>query len=213
MKWWNHFWRSSVRAASEPIGRVQLRLPGWNEDTPAEDMRIWRDLDGDVLSLAISSEPFPYFDRAEVMDIRKWARELAQGNGGGLIEACRLNEGGKIIYKRLQMPAYVYSGMLLNRMHEVWLAWTVVAGERGVTGLREAIVTSNLISEGKLKPEEYEERWGQDPYDPAFRSVVDRSLLRFISDDESYDQQFPRHPLSKVRQTLATIAKNVDYSS
>lgn len=193
--------------------RMQLRLPGWNEDTPAKDMRIWSDMDGDVLSLAISSEPFPYFDRAEVMEIRKWARELAQGNGGGLIEVCTLNEGVKIIYKRLQMPAYVYSGMLLNRVHEVWLAWTVVASERGATGLREAIVTATLMSEGKLKPEEYEERWGQDPYDPAFRSLVDRSLLRFMSDDESYDQQFPQHPLSKVRRTLATIAKNVDYNS
>jgi hypothetical protein len=35
-------------------------------------------------------------------------------------------------------------------------------------------------------------------------------LLRFMSDDDSYGQQFPQHPLSKVRRTLATLAKHAE---
>jgi hypothetical protein len=110
------------------------------------------------------------------------------------------------------MPAYVYSGMLITHVREGWLMWTMIAGERGTTGVREAVVATTLMNEGKLSPEEYELRWGQDPYEPAYRGV-DRSVLRFMSDDESYDQQFPQHPLSKVRRMLATLSKHVEYDS
>ena len=76
---------------------------------------------------------------------------------------------------------------------------------------REAVVTANLINEGKLRLEQYELRWAQDPYEPAYYKV-DRSVLRFISDDESYDEQFTQHPLSKVRRILAALPSNVEYN-
>jgi len=81
-----------------------------------------------------------------------------------------------------------------------------------MTGVREAIVTATLISEGKLKPQEYELHWAHDPYESAY-SGVDRSALRSLSDDESYDEQFPLHPLSKVRRTLAALPSNVECDS
>jgi hypothetical protein len=34
-----------------------------------------------------------------------------------------------------------------------------------------------------------------------------------MSDDESYDEQFPQHPLSKIRRTLAALRRNVAYDS
>jgi hypothetical protein len=213
MQWWNHFWRGSAEELEEPIRRVRLAMPGWSEGSQAERMRTWRDIDGDVLTLAISSEPFRHADGADETRVRRWCRGFARSNGGGLIEACAVNGGITLIFKQLKMPAYVYSGMLITHVREAWLMWTIIAPERGTTGVREAVVTATLLNEGKLKPEEYEQRWGQDPYDPAFRGAVDRSLLRFISDDERYDQQFPEHPLSKVRQTLATLSKYVEYDS
>lgn len=73
-------------------------------------------------------------------------------------------------------------------------------------------MTANLLNEGKLRIEEYELRWAQDPYEPAYRKV-DRSVLRFMSDDESYDEQFTQHPLSKVRRILAALPSNVEYNS
>jgi hypothetical protein len=212
MKWWNHFWRGLAEELEEPIRRVRLALPGWIEGTPAEGMRVWHDIDGGVLSLAISSEPFRHADGADQIKVRRWCRGLARSNGGGLIEACAVNGGIKLIFKQLKMPAYVYSGMLITHVREVWLMWTMIAGERGTTGVREAVVAATLMNEGKLSPEEYELRWGQDPYEPAYRGV-DRSVLRFMSDDESYDQQFPQHPLSKVRRMLATLSKHVEYDS
>lgn len=210
MKWWNRFRRGSAKPPSEVLACVGLTLPEWIESTPTKEMRVWHDIDGDVLSLANSPEPLTDSDRADDRKVRGWCRRIAEDRKGGLIEADRLDNGIKFIYKRLDMPAYVYTGMLLTRALEAWLVWTVVAGERGTTGVREAVVTATLINEGKLRPEEYELRWAQDPYEPAYRSV-DRSVLRFMSDDESYDEQFPQHPLSKVRRILAALPSNVDY--
>ena len=175
-------------------------------------MRVWHDVDGNLLSLANASDFLGAADVSDDKKVRTWCRELAQSRDGGLIEAYKLDSAIKLIYKRLQMPAYIYTGMFITRVPGGSLVWTVVAGERGTTGVREAVVTATLISEGKLRLEEYELRWSQDPYEPTYHGV-DRSVLRFMSDDESYDEQFPQHPLSKIRHTLAALPRNVAYDS
>lgn len=210
MRWFRYFRRGSTQQASDVIGSVRPVLAGWTEDSTTSEMRVWRDIDGDVLSLVKSHEPLPNFDRADEVKVKHWCRGLAQSRGAGLVEARKLDDGFSFIYKRLEMPAYVYTGMLLTRARETWFVWTTVAGERGTTGVREAVVTATLLNEGKLQPQEYELRWAQDPYEPTYRKV-DRSVLRSMSDDESYDAQFPVHPLSKVRRTLALLPSSVKY--
>jgi len=95
--------------------------------------------------------------------------------------------------------------MLIMPMPNATCIWTTVAGEHGTTGIREAVITAELMNQGKLTVESYQASWAQDPYDSAYCGV-DRSTLRYLSDDESYDPQFPQHPLSKVRQELRTLA-------
>ncbi|MGO9893822.1 MAG: hypothetical protein ACLPX8_06375 [Bryobacteraceae bacterium] len=70
--------------------------------------------------------------------------------------------------------------------------------------MREAVITAELINAGKLAMQDYKRSWAQDPYHPSYGGV-DRSVLRFVSDDESYGARFPEHPLSKVRRVLATL--------
>ncbi|HEX8800584.1 MAG TPA: hypothetical protein VF772_18330, partial [Terriglobales bacterium] len=64
----------------------------------------------------------------------------------------------------------------------------------------------------KLTLEEYERRWAQDPYEPAYQGV-DRVVLRFVSDDKNYDAQFPQHALSKVRRVMMALPDNVCFDS
>jgi hypothetical protein len=84
--------------------------------------------------------------------------------------------------------------------------------EHGTTGAREAVVTAELMNAGQLTIQEYELSWALDPYDPKYCGV-DRSVLRFISDDERYDVLFPERPLSKVRRVLAMLPYSVQVES
>lgn len=212
MVWWNHMWRGSAKAHGELIRCVRLTLPGWSADPPRDDARIWRNSQGEVLVLHILTRLWriPCFESGDELEVRRWAREFAQNRGAGLIEVRIVDGEFRVVYKVLEKPAYYYTGMLITRVKGVWLVWTMIRGEHGTTGVREAVVTATLMKEGKLSPQEYEVRWAQDPYEPAYGGV-DRNVLRFLSDDESYDQQFPQHPLSKVRGLLVTLSKHVEY--
>ena len=208
MRWWRRLRRTSpslsVRETSE---RVRLILDGWREVAPVDDLRIWRDSCGDVLSLATPGQGIDLPQGSEEV-LRNWCRELARGRGGGLIEAHQIGSSAKLIYKRLEMPGYIYTGMFITSVQAVPLVWTVVAGEHGITGEREALVTANLMNAGKLTIEDYRNSFAQDPYEPAFGGV-ERSVLRFMSDDECYDERFPHHPLSRVRRVLAILPENI----
>ena len=212
MRWWSHLWRSSAEELGEPLRQVRLALPGWREDTPREGARTWRDVDGNVLALDPWPGPFRHANSTDERKIRKWCREVAESRSAGLIEAYAIEGGIRFIYKRLQEDAYVYTGMLITRVRKAWLVWTMVAGEQGTTGVREAVVTADLMNQGKLTIDGYKKYWCQDPYEPAYRGA-DRSVLRSMSDDERYDEKFPEHPLSKVRRLLATLPSHVEYYS
>src|SRR5262249_13550741 len=157
-----------------------------------------------VLRVLDFEEPFPDFDQSDEWGVRDWCRMEAEQRDAGLIQARRSSDGLDFIYKRLVPPAYVYTGMLIARVSGAWLIWTMVSGEVGITGIREAVVTTTLFNEKKLTLQEYQERFAQDPYDPNY-ATIDRRVLRFLSDDACYDEQFPDHPLSLVRRTLAAL--------
>jgi|CZKR01.1.fsa_nt_gi hypothetical protein len=212
MKWWSRLWRSVTGSSFRGPSRwARLTLPGWNEDAPVHGLRIWRDSDGDVLSLATPTGGLGLPKGSET-ELRRWCRELARERGAGLIEVAGIGPSASLIYKRLQMPAYVYTGMFINSAQGFPLVWTIVATERGTTGVREAVVTSNLMNAGKLTLDDYKREWALDPYEPAYRGV-DRSVLRFTSDDESYDEQFPQHPLSKVRRVLRALPAAIQFDA
>ena len=73
------------------------------------------------------------------------------------------------------------------------------------------MITAELLQAGQLTVSDYEHSWAQDPYEPSYRGV-DQRVLRFMSDDEAYDDRFPDHPLSKVRRVLAALPEAVHFS-
>jgi hypothetical protein len=198
--------RATAPHGADTFGR--LDVPGWTMVGSTETQASWRDADGDVLSLTLA-DMHPGADILSSRDaLRQLCRRLAQQRGAGLVEATVVTgaqgSGFRFIYKRLQAPAFVFTGMLVfPRASNSWV-WTIVAGERGTTGVREAIVTGQLMETGKMDLDSYEKSWAQDPYDPAYRGV-DRSTLRYVSDAAEYDGMFPDHPLSKVRRELEKL--------
>jgi hypothetical protein len=204
--------RGGGSGSEDPRYWVQLNLPGRNEHTPTEDLRIWHDSEGDVLSLGISTKDVVPPEDCDEMTLRRWCRALAESRSCGLIEAhavtTRIGPSLSLIYKRLQEHACIYTGMLITSVQSTSLVWTIVKGERGTTGLRAATVFATLFQAGKVTVDDFERRWAEDPYEPGYKGV-DRSVLRNLADDESYDENFHWHPLSKVRYLLAAIPGNV----
>lgn len=182
--WWqNLLHNQSDELLAGKLRRVSLKLPGWTEKTPSGEMRIWRHSDGDVLSLAAvaGSLDLPSFD--DIQGLQRRCRAAAENAGAGLIEA-RTSSGNlgaavEYIYKRLEIPAYHFTCMMLIPCREASLVWTVVCSERGLTGVREAVVATELLQTGRLTIEGYERSWARDPYDSNYRGV-DRRVLRFF---------------------------------
>ena len=212
-KWWELLLGRAVSPSpSDRPAAVQLTVGGWTEEAAPGDLRAWRDRQGDVLTLSLSA-PTGALEMLREQAVKN-ARDLAESRHAGLIEV-RFPTGPlgpvvSLIYKQLRKPAYIFTGMLLVPREDH--IWTVIAGERGTTGVREAVITAELMNSGKLTFKNFERLWARDPYDPGYRGV-DVSVLRFMSDDERYDERFPAHSLSKVRRILAALPGLVQLGS
>lgn len=203
MSWWNRIWPfSKASVPPDAVLRIHFTMNGWTEQQPNNELRVWCGPGGAILSLGlIDSDDWV---SASESRLREMARKIAASAGGGLIEVNRVVCGNEtavqFIYKRLEIPAYVFTGMFIIRMLGTTLVWTTVNGERGTTGVREAIVGSELFSSVKVESaEDIDRLWSQDRYDMASLGV-DRSLWWFVSDGEEYDEHFPDHPLTGVRR-------------
>ncbi len=209
--WWRRLW-GKVPLIRPPQPRLRPGLPGWNEGDSNGDMRIWRDEIGDMLTLVETSELFSEQELVDETQRQRTARHTAESRSAGLIEVDTVTTsngpGWSFIYKRLERPAYIFTGMLFLKDKDSWQIWTVVAGERGIrAGARESTIKAELLNEAKL-PVGDERAWARDPYQPTYKGV-DFAVLRCLSDDEQYDQRFPDHPLTKVRRILATLPTTV----
>ena len=116
MPWWRKLWRSRSGPHNERVLHVRLAIPGWQYEGMRGDMRGWRDGQGDVISLVIANQALGLPQLLDEVALRRFSRSLAESRGGGLIEV-RVSTGplgttAAVIYKRLLMPAYAYTGML-----------------------------------------------------------------------------------------------------
>ncbi len=208
MSWWKLFRRGTPPSGTGArMLNLRIEVPGWSMVDQSAQQTRWRDAEGDALSLTLVPGDLGLPQLSDEERLRQYARRAAENSRSGLVEALAVagvhGPTLEFIYKRLEKPAFLFTGMLMIPLKTMWV-WTIVARERGTTGVREAVVTDQLMNQGKLTLESYQASWAQDPYDAAYRGV-DRSTLRYLSDDECYDQQFPQHPLSKVRRELRMV--------
>jgi hypothetical protein len=155
--WWQRLFSREKTAATPHaatlVRGVVMTMPDWHEDAPSGAMRTWHNPDGGVLSLAVASGgAIPPPSRVDLL--RNALRRLAEASGAGLVEANAVpsayGPAARMIYKRRQEMAFVFTGMLLLPAGERWLVCTVVDAERGTTGVREAVVTAELMQAGQF---------------------------------------------------------------
>jgi len=167
---------------------------------------FWRDAAGDVISLTRTSFPLPSL--SDPVGLQRSCRRFSEDQRSGLVDVA-VRDGTRgpcltYVYKRLEIPAFTFFGIVSAPAPAGSWMWMVIARERGTTGVREAVVTARLFNSGHLTLESYKSSWARDPYEPEYAGV-DRSTLRYLSDAVEYDAEFPDHPLTKTRRELARL--------
>ncbi|HEX8751167.1 MAG TPA: hypothetical protein VF732_08650, partial [Nitrospira sp.] len=85
MSWWRRFWQRPSNPSPRQ-GLYTLTMPGWIEEEPSGDLSVWRNSDGDILTLSTQDAflDFPSLDDAAAL--QRWCRDVAEDRGAGLIE-------------------------------------------------------------------------------------------------------------------------------
>ena len=105
----------------------------------------------------------------------------------------------------------VYIGGITLPFRDFSYVLRTQCNEHGMTGVRDSAVFMAMMQSGEVEMDEagHVKGWSQDPYDAS----ASAQLMRNRSEDEKYDEQFPDHPLSRLRRILGQIRKSLRISS
>ena len=207
MGWWSRVARPADRP-KQSFDPARMPMPDWHLVQREPLAAYWRDRAGDVITLTHIPEPSELPSLSDEEALRCYCRETAEEQSAGLIEVATVEgaegRGLTYVYKRPDATRMMFFGVAETLVvHGKWL-WMVIAKEKNVTGVREAVVTAKLFAAGQVTDESYETSFARDPYAPGYAGV-DQRALRFMSDAEEYDADFPDHELSKVRRELRRV--------
>lgn len=139
----------------------------------------------------------------DVAALQRGMAKLAVADGGGLVEADVVTIGGQpalhqIVKVKLpnQPSGLAFLGSFIVPKAACSAVLRVQAAEQGTTGVREAIVMSQVGPADYFRPH---------PYGPD----AEGGLPFHVGDGPGYDAQFPQHPLSRVRQVMAQLRQQV----
>ena len=211
-------YQSLMKPASCP---VSFDLSGWNEIQRDEEITMWSNEYGDMLSLSVNAGGGD-IDVSDSEEVIRFSRQFVASQGGAVVSINIVfldsHRAIEIIFKTEHGLGYAYRGGLFCPVETTLVSVYAIFSEHGTTGVREAYVTASLWDSGELKidmPEGAEhgesgkiKGWFFDPYDPNFEGET----LNSISDDISYDATFPDHPLSALRRTLMQVRDSMAIS-
>jgi hypothetical protein len=182
-----------------------------------DGVRAWLCPTGDPLALYyFAVQPDIGADLDDLQALRAFFRASAAEVGFGIIEIERCLIDGlkavRTIYKVSQgVTGRGYLGGLTLPFEGYSFVLKVQCKERGMTGIRESVVSGLLMSEGVITLDTKTNKivnWLQDPYDPERRD----SMTMNRSEGEEYDEKFPDHPLSRARRILSHLQETTRVS-
>ena len=190
--------------------------------------RFWAGGSDDVLSLNFFPLPpdLPT-DLANTIAIRSAYAGLAAVAGHALLELARLDLSSaralRVIFKQPQVASgggRIYVGSITLPFRDLSFVIKVTCPEHPPFGVREAIVLDQLMRSGELQlllpPDETPDPlqvigldriagWLVEPIDPN----VPPHLAHNRSDDQSFDDAFPSHPLTRTRRYLDRLQSSI----
>jgi len=189
-----------------PLDLISFDETGFRREAKGDDLRIWRSDYGDGLGLYYFAKPpnIPV-PLDQVDELRSSIRGMV--TGGAMIELDVVDVDGvssirQIVKKPQQPTGMTYVGSFTFPFRDRSLVLKIQCEERGMTGMREAVVLDQLLGNGSVTVNDGKvEGWSADPYDAS----IELPLMRNLAEDPSYDAQFPDHPLSRARRALAQL--------
>lgn len=181
-----------------------------------KNSKNWISNYGDNLALYYTEDEIDTPNKnASLNEIRDFYRKKAAIAEGAIVEVDKFQNDGlegirAIIKAPLADLAMSYNGYLIIPDAKGYYIFKMTCVEEGTTGLREAGVMLLLRKEEKIKINEKDgtiSGWSQDPYDANYNAKA--KIMLNISEDKKYDQQFPRHPLSRLRAIFDQIQPSI----
>jgi hypothetical protein len=165
--------------------------------------RVWFTPEGDAIGLYFFSVPpdLPANARS-VDDLRAFFAAEMESSGGQVVElsSVRLDEcpAVRVISKMpLQPPGMTCVGAFTIPFRDFSFVLKVQCEERGPTGYREAVLADRRLAAGEV-------------------SAITEGRMQLPNwnpDDESFDAEFPEHPVSRVRRVLSRVAASITFDA
>ncbi|MCC3158063.1 hypothetical protein LJ737_12505 [Hymenobacter sp. 15J16-1T3B] len=190
------------------LGSLHFDTLGWPLRDQSTRHRTWEHpTDPALLSVDFFELPPDLPHGLDPSTLRSLFRKSLSQQEGGLLEVSRGLVGTqplvRTLFKLRQQPSGMgYVGSLILPFQDCSYVVKVQAWESGMTGLRESFVAEQLMQTGQLQlTEEGYSGWFADPYDPYYTL----GTLMNRAEQPEYDDQFPGHPLTLVRQSLRVL--------
>jgi hypothetical protein len=200
-----------------PLDLVTFDDVGFESQGDRDNSRTWHTREGDFIGLFYYDLPPDIAaDLDSVSAVRDFYRAQVTPGGLGVVEIDTLKLDDclavRTIFKAPQKPSgMVYVGAFTLPFRDFSYVVRAQCNEHGMTGVRDSTVFQSMMQSGEVEMDEarHVRGWSQDPYDAS----ASAQLMRNRSEDEKYDEQFPDHPLSRLRRILAQIEKSLRISS
>ncbi len=210
---------------------VTIDTNGWELTIDNRKMKAWTDKDGDMLSIALFSPPevdgnglpegFPDLAKG-VEELRNYRRKTSKDTSkeqkSGLVQADIITLGKNVLAsvsitkQRMEPRGFEFTGVCFIPRRDFSYLIFVCSKETGTTGIREALVSKELLESGQLKFEPPTDGkpgrlagFYKDPYDAKFND----GALYNLSDQKKYDKQFPQSPLTRARTKLNKVIGSI----
>lgn len=152
-------------------------------------------------------------DLQSLDSVRAFYRGRVRESGLSVIEIDTVAVDGltvvRTLFKAIQEPTgRTYLGALTFPFRDFSYVLNVQCEERGVTGVRDAVILTSLMQSGETGLDTATgviTGWLDDPYDPREAGLMTRNK----SERAEYDYRFPDHPLSRARRVLDHLERTV----
>ena len=130
---------------------------------------------------------------------------------GGVLVSCEIHEFGRVEgaisilkMKTDKLTGFRFLGSIIICYRDFFYAINIQAEEQGITGMRESVM---MIA--KKIPADFT-GWFVHPYGNKFN---ENTQVKYnLSDAVEYDEKFPKHPLTRVRNTINSIVNSISFS-